>query len=44
MSTMANLFDDDFFDIDEDILNATGYFGQPDENSKLNASYLKIIH
>lgn len=26
---MADLFDDDFFEIDEDLLNATGYFGQP---------------
>lgn len=28
------MFDDDFFELDEDLLNATGYFGQAEESSK----------
>lgn len=28
-----DMLDDDFFDLDEDLLNATGYFGAADEET-----------
>lgn len=30
-----DMLDDDFFDLDEDLLNATGYFGQNEEIGKI---------
>lgn len=39
-----DMLDDEFFDFDEDLLNATGYFGGNDVTGKFGLMLMQPIH